>query len=357
MSQGEGFASRMLAWFAVAGRRDLPWQTAPTPYRVWVSEIMLQQTRVATVIPYYERFMARFPDLEILADAPLDEVLHYWSGLGYYARGRNLHRAAQRIRDQHGGRFPQTLAEVEALPGVGRSTAGAVLSLALGQRHPILDGNVKRVLCRCFAVEGWPGRAEVQRRLWSLAGKLTPWARAAEYNQAMMDLGAQVCTRVRPHCGQCPLAGLCRARRQGRQACLPEPRPARWMPVRAVQMLLLANTDGELLLERRPEQGVWGGLWCLPECPGESDPEQWVRTRFGVEARAGPRWPVRRHTFSHFHLDITPVLMRGGPGGNSVMEGGRRLWYNPQKPEALGLAAPVARLIEELQRQERGEGV
>ena len=351
----KGFSDRVLTWFDRHGRRDLPWQREPTPYRVWVSEIMLQQTQVATVIPYFERFLARFPDVASLAAATEDEVLHLWSGLGYYARARNLHRAAQLVVEHHGGRFPLDLDSVEALPGVGRSTAGAILSLAAGQRHAILDGNVKRVLARCFAIEGWPGRAGVLRALWEQAEQLTPTRRVGAFNQAMMDLGAGVCTRSRPACEACPLAELCVARAEGRVAELPAPKPRRALPVRAVQMLLVVSPGGELLLERRPPTGVWGGLWSLPECAGDADPGAWALLNLQQTGRVEARWPVRRHSFSHYHLDMEPVVIRLKNSATCVLEPGRRVWYNFAQPDSRGLAAPVSRLIDELKRYSEGE--
>ena len=347
MNPGD-WSQSLLAWFDRHGRKELPWQQQPTPYRVWISEIMLQQTQVATVIPYFQRFMQRFPDVGSLADAGLDEVLHHWSGLGYYARARNLHRAARRIRDEHAGHFPLVFEQVQALPGIGRSTAGAVLSLAAGQRHAILDGNVKRVLARCFAVEGWPGAPRILKRLWELAERHTPECRVADYNQAMMDLGALVCTRKAPACTACPLATHCQARARGEETRYPAPRPPRNLPLRAIQMLMLRNPAGELLLEQRPPSGVWGGLWGFPECPQDQEPEQWCRERLGLVGRVQSKGAVRRHSFSHFHLDITPVEILVEPAGG-VMEAGRRLWYNPAHPDARGLAAPVARLIDEFQ--------
>ncbi|MGD8746674.1 MAG: A/G-specific adenine glycosylase, partial [Gammaproteobacteria bacterium] len=256
-----GFARRVLDWFEVSGRHDLPWQIDPSPYRVWVSEIMLQQTQVATVIPYFERFIARFPAIRELADADLDEVLHLWSGLGYYARARNMHRAARTVCEHHGGRFPEAFDEVAALPGIGRSTAGAILALSLGQRHPILDGNVKRVLCRHEGLEGWPGRPAVEKALWEISDRLTPDDGVAEYTQAMMDLGATICRRGRPDCDRCPVSGDCVARSQGRQQELPTPRPRRERPLRRTHMLLISDPDGRVLLERREPSGIWGGLW------------------------------------------------------------------------------------------------
>ena len=355
MSGDTGFSSQILDWYQRAGRKHLPWQEDPTPYRVWISEIMLQQTQVATVIPYFLRFMARFPGLDQLAEAPLDTVLHHWSGLGYYARARNLHQAAQQIRGRHDGIFPTEFEQVIALPGVGRSTAGAVLSLALGQRHAILDGNVKRVLARCFVVDGWPGRAEVQRRLWRLAENLTPLGRIAEYNQAMMDLGAGICTRSRPACSDCPLENRCQGLLQGDPTRYPLPKARKKIPEKAVRMLLIRNQDGELLLEQRPPSGIWGGLWSLPECPMDCRPEVWCREQLGINGRLLNEWRVRRHTFSHFHLDITPIEILIDNTVDCVMDGNARVWYNTVNPDLRGLAAPVLRMIDELKEQLKGE--
>ena len=349
------FSDRVLGWFDRHGRKDLPWQVDPTPYRVWVSEIMLQQTQVSTVIPYFERFMARFPDLEGLAAAPEDEVLHLWSGLGYYARARNLHRAAREIVALHGGAFPLEFEAVKRLPGVGRSTAAAILSLAAGQRHAILDGNVKRVLARCFGIDGWSGRAGVERVLWAQAELLTPRRRVDGYNQAMMDLGAEICTRGRPRCAACPLSGDCVALEEGRIAELPAPRPRRALPVKPVKMLMVLSPQNELLLEKRPPVGIWGGLWSLPECREESVLKAWPRVHLGRPGRVAGRWPIRRHTFSHFHLDIEPVVIRLNNCATCVLEGETRVWYNTANPDGRGLAAPVARLIDELKRYIEGE--
>lgn len=346
--RAEAFDHKVLVWFKDHGRKDLPWQRDPTPYRVWVSEIMLQQTQVNTVIPYYQRFMARFPDVVSLADAPPDAVLHLWSGLGYYARARNLHKAAQQVRDRHGGVFPDTFEDVAALPGVGRSTAGAILSLALGQHHAILDGNVKRVLARCFAVAGWPGQSAVLARLWELSETLTPAEGVAEFNQAMMDLGATVCTRARPACGACPLAADCVARAQGNPAAYPGKKPRKDLPVRQVRMLLIRDPAGQVLLEQRPPTGIWGGLWGLPELAMGDDPLAWVRERFGQSPAAQQSLPDRRHTFSHFHLDIAPLQILLPEPGWLALEGPDRVWYNPAQPDARGLAAPVSRLLDEI---------
>ncbi len=340
------FSQRLLAWFNVHGRRCLPWQRQPTPYRVWVSEIMLQQTQVATVIPYYERFMARFPDVNTLAAAALDEVLHLWSGLGYYARARNLHQTARIIQEHQGGELPRDFAALAALPGIGRSTAGAILALACNRCHPILDGNVKRVLARFHAVDGWPGRADVLATLWVLAEHHTPAERVANYTQAIMDLGALICTRSRPRCQLCPVAAGCQAHSQQRELDFPAPRPARELPVRATRMLLLCTPTGEVLLEKRPPAGVWGGLWSFPECPPEATVADWCAQRLAVQVSDVRNWAALRHSFSHFHLDITPVYGRVYDSSPAIMEAERFVWYNIRQPDDRGLAAPVQRLLQ-----------
>jgi len=342
------FSDRVLAWYARCGRRDLPWQREPTPYRVWVSEIMLQQTQVATVIPFYNRFMERFPAVHALAGASQDQVLHHWSGLGYYARARNLHAAAQQIMTQHDGVFPETFERVLELPGIGRSTAGAILSLACGQRHPILDGNVKRVLARYHAIAGWPGQADVLKTLWTLAESCTPAAQAAAYTQAIMDLGATVCTRGRPACTQCPLSADCRARQTGRQTEYPAARPKKALPVRAVTMLLLCNEHDEILLEKRPPAGVWGGLWSFPELAASPDAEIAWQEATGIRFRRITAWPVVRHTFTHFQLEITPLLAGVRHEDAHVMEGTDRVWYNITQSTERGLAAPVKMLLQKV---------
>lgn len=340
------FADRLLAWHARAGRHDLPWQRPRTPYRVWVSEIMLQQTQVATVVPYFERFMARLAHLPVLAAAPLDEVLHLWTGLGYYARARNLHRAAQIVCRDHAGELPADIEALGALPGIGRSTAGAILAQAHGQRQPILDGNVKRVLCRHRAVAGWPGEAAVHRQLWQLADRYTPPDHAADYTQAVMDLGALVCTRRRPRCTDCPVATDCLAHAAGSVADYPQARPKRAMPQRETTLLLLRRGDGSVLLERRPPAGVWGGLWSLPALDGDAvDLTCECRRRFAVDVvGAAQRGAPFTHTFSHFRLRITPLECVVMPA-NAALDAPDLLWYNPINPPRLGLAAPVSRLL------------
>jgi A/G-specific adenine glycosylase len=347
------FAQQILTWYRQHGRKELPWQRDPTPYRVWVSEIMLQQTQVATVIPYFERFMSRFPTVPTLAAAAQDEVLHQWSGLGYYARARNLHRAARLVVENFGGTLPRELDKLQTLPGIGRSTAGAILSLSLGQRHPILDGNVKRVLARFFAVAGWPGHSAVVRRLWELAETCTPQRRVAEYNQAMMDLGATLCTRGSRRCDRCPLNADCQALAAGRADAYPEPKPRRALPLRSVRMLLVRNAHGEIILERRPPLGIWGGLWSLPECPPDDDPERWCRDRLGIAATWVENRAPRRHTFSHFQLEMTPVELALASSHLRLADADRFIWFDPEKPLAIGLAAPVSRMLAEATRNRR----
>jgi A/G-specific adenine glycosylase len=344
------FSQQLLCWFDQHGRKTLPWQQNPTPYRVWVSEVMLQQTQVVTVIPYYQRFMACFPDIKELANAELESVLSHWSGLGYYARGRNLHAAARVIQDQHAGSFPLQREAVEALPGIGRSTAAAILSLSTGERHAILDGNVKRVLARCFAIEGWSGKSCVQKRLWQLAEAHTPTQRVAAYNQAMMDLGATCCTRSKPQCTSCPLSSNCIALKEGIVEKLPTPKPRKKRPIRNIQMLMIKNEQGEILLERRPPTGIWGGLWSLPEAIEDKAADRWCEEQLGLKVELIEEWPIRRHTFSHFHLDIRPQLLQLKSNLTQVNEDSQHVWYKMQQTH--GLAAPIARLIEELSRRE-----
>jgi A/G-specific adenine glycosylase len=343
------FSRRLLQWFARHGRKDLPWQCDPTPYRVWVSEVMLQQTQVATVIPYFDQFMSRFPDVRSLAAASLDEVLHHWTGLGYYARARHLHRAAGTVVAQYAGELPDDLQALQALPGIGRSTAAAILALSRGQPHAILDGNVKRVLCRYHGIEGWPGRSDIERRLWELAQTHTPPRRAAAYTQAIMDLGATVCTRAAPRCGLCPLRGDCTAHLGGTPGDFPSPRPGKQLPVRSARFMILCNPHGEVLLTQRPPAGVWGGLWSFPECPADEAAQQWCEGALNCRISGIEEWPAFRHTFSHFHLDITPVYARvDGVRQPRIMEGRKCVWYNLLRPGALGVATPVKRLLNQL---------
>jgi len=340
------FSQSVLKWFDKHGRKHLPWQQNITPYRVWLSEIMLQQTQVATVIPYFERFTKKFPTVQRLAAAPIDEVLHLWTGLGYYARARNLHRCAQTVVTQYGGEFPDTVAELSDLTGIGRSTAGAIVSIAFQKRAAILDGNVKRVLARYHAVDGWPGQTDTLNQLWDIAETYTPKKRNNDYTQAMMDLGATVCTRSKPKCDLCPLQSGCIAYAQGEQTRYPGKKPKKELPEKSVQLLMLRNASGEILLQQRPSQGIWGGLWSFPELSLDADAHIHAQDHFGKVINS-EIWNSYRHTFSHYHLDITPVLIQLGKTAQGVASGGHH-WYSLHQPEALGLAAPVKKLLDKL---------
>jgi A/G-specific adenine glycosylase len=325
-------ARRLVRWQARHGRHDLPWQRTRNPYRIWLSEVMLQQTQVATVIPYYRRFLARFPSVKALAAATLDDVLTLWSGLGYYSRARNLHAAARAVMASHGGRFPRTREALESLPGLGRSTAAAVAVFAFGEREAILDGNVKRVLARHFALRGFPGDARVERRFWALAEAQLPASNLEGYTQGLMDLGAGVCTRKRPACAKCPLRGTCKAYAKGKVEAYPEPRPRRNRPLRSTSMLLLLS-KGEVLLEKRPPTGVWGGLWCFPEI------------ELGSERLVGKKnLPVVRHEFTHFTLDITPVVCFLGSASPRAAEPGQ-VWLPIEEAVGAAVPAPVRKLL------------
>ncbi|MDV7022731.1 A/G-specific adenine glycosylase [Atlantibacter subterranea] len=345
MMQAQQFSHQVLDWYDKYGRKTLPWQIEKTPYKVWLSEVMLQQTQVATVIPYFTRFMARFPGVTDLANAPLDEVLHLWTGLGYYARARNLHKAAKMVAEQYGGVFPQTFDDVAALPGVGRSTAGAILSLSLGQHFPILDGNVKRVLARCYAVEGWPGKKEVEKKLWSLSEAVTPAKGVERFNQAMMDLGAMVCTRSRPKCEICPLQLGCVAYATQSWARYPGKKPKQVLPEK-VGYFLLMQQDNTVRLTQRPPVGLWGGLFCFPQFDSEQSLREWLAKR-NIKADTLTQLNAFRHTFSHFHLDIIPMWLSVSSQASCVEEESA-LWYNLAQPPSVGLAAPVERLLQQL---------
>ena len=340
------FAGAVLAWYDQHGRKDLPWQKDLSAYRVWVSEIMLQQTQVSTVIPYYARFMQRFPTVTALAEAPVDDVLHHWTGLGYYARARNLHKAAQQVVAAHAGRFPRSVDALCSLPGIGRSTAGAIASIAFGLPAAILDGNVKRVLARYHGVEGWPGQTAVANALWAHAEAATPTARTGHYSQAMMDLGATLCTRTKPACHHCPVQAGCVAFGAGRTGELPGKKPRKTLPEKRLQLLLIRNPEGQLLLEQRPAQGIWGGLWSLPELAPEHSALDWTQQHWGEVGHSENR-PGWRHTFSHFHLDLAPVLLQLTTTRTRVNEP-RHRWVDPASPGSLGLAAPVKKLLGQL---------
>lgn len=343
-------SDRVLTWYRDHGRKDLPWQHAPEPYPVWVSEIMLQQTQVQAVIPYFEKFMQRFPHVRALAAAHVDEVLHIWSGLGYYARARNLHRAANAVVDEHGGALPGTMDALMALPGIGRSTAAAILALSHGERHAILDGNVKRVLCRYHSIKEWPGSSGAARRLWAIAEAHTPNDEVSAYTQAIMDLGATVCTRSHARCDDCPLNADCLALAEGRVGELPQPRPRKATPIRETVFVIVRDRRKRVLLERRPPAGVWGGLWSFPECRPGTDVAHWCRQNLGLAVQPAQELDALRHTFSHFRLHITPTLVNldASASAMAVKDDADRQWYDHDGAERIGLAAPVTRLLEEL---------
>jgi len=313
---------------------------------------MLQQTQVASVIGYFERFIARFPNLGSLAAASLDEVLALWSGLGYYARARNLHRAARIVVEEHGGELPSEIDALVALPGIGRSTAAAILAISRGQRHAILDGNVKRVLARFHAIEGWPGKTEVMRELWGHAEAHTPATSVAEYTQAIMDLGATLCTRGKPRCEACPVADDCAARRLGMEAMLPTPRPRAERPARRVTVLVVRNGRGETLLERRPPSGIWGGLLSFPELGADDDADEWCRRHLGIGPSARRSLGIVEHAFTHFDLTLAPLELTLGDEASSAMDGNHWLWYNATEPLPGGVAAPIGKILREVTQPE-----
>ena len=348
MTEASLFQKKVLRWFDNFGRKDLPWQLSPTPYHVWLSEIMLQQTQVATVIPYYLRFIKQFPDLPALAKARLDQVLHLWAGLGYYARARNLHRTAQIIVDSYQGKFPADIDLLQALPGIGRSTAGAILALGFQITAPILDGNVRRVLSRVYAIDLPANAPQTLQQLWQIATQLTPTKRVAAYTQAMMDLGAMVCLRSKPLCQACPLAKQCMAYLSDKTAYYPNPKPKKQIPIRQIRMLMITNKSGAILLQKRPPVGIWGGLWSLPECPVDVDLSEWCQANLGIHIRHLQAWPLLRHTFSHFHLDITPVQLLATRVVSQVMENPVQVWYKiDQSTNQYALAAPIKVLLQQ----------
>ena len=343
------YADTLLRWFDVSGRHDLPWQHPRTPYRVWLSEIMLQQTQVRVVVPYFERFVRALPDVRALAAAPLDEVLALWSGLGYYARARNLHAAAVRCAQLHGGELPRDFDDLLALPGIGRSTAGAILSQAWGARFPILDGNVKRVLCRVHGIAGWPGLPAVEKQLWAVAGGHVagvPDGRMADYTQAQMDFGATLCTRHAPACVLCPLQETCVALREGRVEDLPTSRPGKPLPEREAFALLLRDSQGRVLLQRRPPAGIWAALWSLPEYAATDDARAWFERHVGDGFDGARVLPSIAHGFTHFRLNLRPlawddVALRASVGDHADLR-----WLAHDELASLGIPAPIRALLE-----------
>lgn len=352
------FSARLLSWYDQHGRKNLPWQQDINPYKVWISEIMLQQTQVSTVIPYFNQFMASFPTVADLAKANEDEVLHHWSGLGYYSRARNLHKSAKQICSEHNGDLPNDLEQLQALPGIGPSTAGAIRATAFELPATILDGNVKRVLARHNAIAGWPGQTTTNKKLWQIAEAYTPAKHLRAYTQAIMDLGATLCTRSKPNCEQCPVQTSCIAFKEQSIAEFPGKKPRKALPVKTIQMLIMQNAAGEVLLEKRPPVGIWGGLWSFPEADD-------ITKTFCLSNKINDKkvGDVVRHTFSHFHLDITPVFcklqtnIKDASTTNDaiinkdfigVMDDKPLLWYNIAEPRNVGLAAPVAKLLSTL---------
>jgi A/G-specific adenine glycosylase len=340
------FARELLRWYDHHGRKDLPWQHPREAYRVWLSEIMLQQTQVVTVIGYFQRFVDRLPTLVDLAEADEDTVLALWSGLGYYRRARFLHRAAQLCVERHGGELPRDLDALMALPGIGRSTAGAILAQAHGLRFPILDGNVKRVLSRYHGVAGFTGESAVEKQLWRHADTHTPEERTADYTQAIMDLGATVCVRSKPLCLLCPHAASCVAHRDGLTAMLPTAKPGKKVPTRSLAMLLLRDASGRILLEKRGPQGVWSGLWSLPEAT-DSGAAGSVASAFARVGDADPL-PAFTHVFSHYKLDVSPILFDHAAPLAAVADRADRRWCGRDEIAALGLPAPVRTLLDNL---------
>jgi A/G-specific adenine glycosylase len=345
----EKFSQDVLSWFKQQGRKHLPWQQNKTPYRVWISEIMLQQTQVATVIPYYHRFMESFPTIIDLANADEDNVLHHWTGLGYYARARNLHKTAKIIRDEYLGEFPQEIDQVIALPGIGRSTAGAILSLSLKKHHPILDGNVKRVLARCYTVEGHNGQSKFEKALWPIAEQLTPALGVEQYNQAMMDLGAMVCTRSKPLCEQCPIKVHCFALASNEQASYPQKKPKKTTPIKET-IIVIAKLGNKVLMEKRPPAGIWGGLWCFLEVKEQSEIPSLLAMN-NLTKKTTTTLESFRHTFSHFHLDITPILIDCQQAlSEEINDVNQQKWYDLTTEASVGLAASTNKLIEQVKQ-------
>ncbi|MEN9432569.1 MAG: A/G-specific adenine glycosylase [Pseudomonadota bacterium] len=343
-------AERVLTWFERYGRKDLPWQINPTPYRVWVSEIMLQQTQVATVIPYYQRFMESFPDVITLANASDDQVLKHWQGLGYYTRARNLHKTAQIIRDQYQGQFPTALEQVESLSGIGRSTAGAILSLSMGQKHPILDGNVKRVLARFHALEGWSGTPANQKKLWQYAEQHVPDHRNAEYTQAMMDMGATLCTRSKPLCLMCPIHQDCAALKTGHPQDYPAPKPAKDLPHKNRWMAIVRNSKNEVLLQKRPPTGIWGGLWSWFEFESYEQLTDWGRNLGASESTL--KLKNFEHGFSHYSLTLYPIVLDLQAEPARVMADNSTVWYNSAQDFQGGLSSAASFILHQLHKEQ-----
>jgi A/G-specific adenine glycosylase len=345
----DNFSKQLLNWFDQYGRKDLPWQQQPTPYTVWLSEIMLQQTQVSTVVPFYHNFIQHYSDLSSLANASINDVLALWTGLGYYARARNLHKTATIILSDYNGIMPSSLEELIALPGIGRSTAGAIMALAHHQRFPILDGNVKRVLARYKIISGWPGNKAVELLLWQHAEQLLPNHRIAHYIQAQMDLGATVCTRKKPKCEMCPLQSDCMAFQQGNPQDYPSPKPKKDIPIRKTNWIVAQSQLGEILLQQRPNAGIWGGLWSFPEINTTKDIQYICEHQLKLNTINILVKPHFRHVFSHFKLDIYPHIIQCNNNDNHISENKNFTWYKISDALQLGIPAPVKSFLKSLQ--------
>jgi A/G-specific adenine glycosylase len=341
------FATKIIHWQKQFGRHDLPWQNTQDPYAIWVSEIMLQQTQVSAVIGYYQRFMSRFPNIASLANAEQEEVMQYWSGLGYYSRARNLHHAAQTIMDEHAGVFPQDFDAMQSLSGIGRSTAAAIAAFAFKQIHTILDGNVKRILARHFVIEGWPSSPKVEKAMWQLADTLLPKSDMVAYTQGLMDLGATLCTRSQPKCTSCPLIASCGAYAQGLTKSLPTPKPRKTIPQRHTTMLIL-QSGNEVLLEKRPPSGIWGGLWSLPEIDKLDIASEVALSRFGLVTEADEPLDLVQHSFTHFKLEILPqplqVISKPHQLGSGAL-----VWLALEDAIGAALPSPVRNILLKMQ--------
>lgn len=356
------FATKLIHWQKLHGRNNLPWQNTRDPYAIWISEIMLQQTQVATVVPYYLRFLHRFPDIESVASGAEDEVLALWSGLGYYSRGRNLHRAARLIAREQGGIFPRSLEIIQQLPGIGRSTAAAITVFAYGEQHAILDGNVKRVFARCFGMDGYPGERKNEMLLWRKAEELLPEKNEQDqigiYTQALMDLGATICTRAKPKCMTCPLRQECIALRDDRVNRLPAPRPRKPLPEKETVLLMLMR-QGKVLLGKRPATGIWGGLWCLPEMPLSEDALAYCTRHFGMNVEPLAHMPPLDHTFTHFRLRIHPQPLQviSYPAALKAQGQDETMWITPDDALKAAIPAPVRKLLIQYGYPQSGQSI
>jgi len=341
------FRKAILSWYKKYGRKDLPWQKNKTPYRVWVSEVMLQQTQVTTVIPYFDRFMKRFPSVRSLSKAEEDEVLHLWTGLGYYSRARNLHKTAKIISETLNGKFPQTVEELSALPGIGRSTAGAIMASAMNKRATILDGNVKRVLSRYCALQKNTNENDGIKILWEIAERYTPHKYLAEYTQALMDLGATKCTRTRPDCPSCPIKSSCTAFLTSATHIFPKTKKSAKKPTKQIKAIILLENN-KILLEKRPPAGIWGGLWSFPECPIDNEAETWCKKNLGCHVDYLEDLTSFIHTFSHYHLHIHPIKLSCTKQLSKLQHAPHLAWYNLSKLPKIGLPAPIKKLLDQL---------